>query len=56
VSPMKSPVNGQPQDSRSLRDAVYQIDNDKDFKSYFISMSNKVPPKVAELKYERHPV
>jgi hypothetical protein len=44
---------GQP---RSLREAVYAINNEQDFKNYILSHEAKVPPRLAEIKYERHPV
>jgi hypothetical protein len=56
VSPLKAQSDGQAPQPRSLRDVVYQIDNDRDFKTYVMSFSSKVGPKPAEIKYERHPV
>ncbi|MCJ1367703.1 hypothetical protein MMC16_006837 [Acarospora aff. strigata] len=55
VSPLKTQTDRQAPQPRSLRDVVYQIDNDRDFKTYVTSFSSKVGPKPTELKYERHP-
>lgn len=52
-----SPMNGQtgePNQPRSLREAVHAINNEQDFKSYITSQLSKVPP-VFDIKYERHP-
>lgn len=56
ISPLKAQTDGQAPQPRSLRDVVYQIDNDRDFKSYMMGFASKVGPKPAEIKYERHPV
>jgi len=54
ISPMKGAEQGsQP---RSLREAVYAIDNDKDFSNYISSFANKLPPRASEIKYEKNPV
>lgn len=42
VSPLKGQTEGQAAQPRSLRDVVYQIDNDRDFKTYVMSFSSKV--------------
>lgn len=54
VSPLKG-ADGEPS-SRSLRDAVASIDNERDMNYYVASYSSKVPPKPTEIKYERHSV
>jgi hypothetical protein len=41
---------------RSLREAVYAIDNDKDFNNYVSSFGNKLPPRAAEIRYEKNAV
>lgn len=55
-----SPIKGQAADvspqSRSLREAVSAIDNDKDFHNFVSSHHSKVQLNVGEVKYERHPV
>ncbi|KAI9769425.1 MAG: hypothetical protein M1840_004127 [Geoglossum simile] len=54
ISPINPPAGTNPE-SRSLRDLVYSVDNEKDLKGYLMSFSSKVQPKAAEIKYERHP-
>lgn len=53
-----SPIKGQEgmNNPRSLRDAVYAIDNEKDFSNYISSFGSKVPPRSADIKYERNAV
>jgi hypothetical protein len=41
---------------RSLREAVYAIDNDKDFSNYMSSFGSKVPPRSSDIRYERSAV
>lgn len=41
---------------RSMRDMIAQIDNQQDFHSYVRSFSGKVPPRMAEIEYKKHPV
>jgi len=41
---------------RSLREAVYAIDNEKDLSNYISSFASKVPPRISEIKYERNAV
>ncbi|KAH7333480.1 hypothetical protein BKA65DRAFT_403833 [Rhexocercosporidium sp. MPI-PUGE-AT-0058] len=54
VSPLKGNESGnQP---RSLREAVYAIDNEKDLSSYISSFANKVPARNSEIRYEKNPV
>ncbi|KAI9776020.1 MAG: hypothetical protein M1839_000622 [Geoglossum umbratile] len=50
-----NPSAGSNPESRSLRDVVYLVDNEKDLKSYVMGLSSKVQPKATEFKYERHP-
>ncbi|KAH0543774.1 hypothetical protein FGG08_001956 [Glutinoglossum americanum] len=54
ISPINTSTGPNPE-SRSLRDAVYLVDNELDLKNYIMSFSSKVQPKAAEIKYERHP-
>jgi len=45
-------------DAQSMRDVIFMIDNDQDFKKFILSMESKLPapPKPAEIRYEKHPV
>jgi hypothetical protein len=54
ISPMKG--NEQGNQPRSLREAVYAIDNEKDLSNYLSSFGNKVPPRAADIRYERNAV
>lgn len=56
VSPLKSLNNGQASATRSLRDVIYQIDNERDLTQFVASHASKVGPKRPDIKYERHPV
>ncbi|RKF57958.1 RHO GTPase-activating protein RGD1 [Erysiphe neolycopersici] len=42
--------------TRSLRDAIYSIDNDKDFNDYLMSFANKISPRISEIKYQRNSI
>ncbi|KAI5280242.1 hypothetical protein KEM54_003803, partial [Ascosphaera aggregata] len=53
VSPLKSDNKVMP--GRSLRDAVYSVDSERDFKIYVLSQSSRVPPAPTGAKYEQHP-
>ena len=55
VSPLKGQENhgNQP---RSLRDIVYQIDNERDLRNYVASFAPKIGSKPADIEYHRHPV
>ncbi|MBE3045817.1 hypothetical protein IMZ48_25390 [Candidatus Bathyarchaeota archaeon] len=54
ISPIK---NGDgPQQTRSLREATANIDNDKDLSDYLMAHHAKVPLGHGEPKYERNPV
>jgi Rho GTPase-activating protein RGD1 len=54
ISPMK---NGeQSSNTRSLREAVYAINNEQDLSNYLSSFASKVPPKTSDIKYERNTV
>lgn len=55
VSPLKSQPNGMTSDTRSLREVVHNIDNEKDFRDYILSFSNKAGTRTSEIKYEKHP-
>ncbi|KAI0476163.1 hypothetical protein GGR56DRAFT_641457 [Xylariaceae sp. FL0804] len=55
ISPLKrATLPGQP--SRSLKEVIQAIDNQKDLQNYITSFHSKLPAKVAEPKYERNPV
>ena len=54
ISPIKG--NEGVNQPRSLREAVYAIDNEKDFSNYISSYGSKVPPKSLDIKYERNAV
>ena len=56
VSPLRGQNNLAGSHGRSLRDVVYQINNERDLRNYVVSFASKVGHKQAELKYERHPV
>lgn len=53
VSPLSEKEG--PMAQKSLRDLIVEIDNERDFNNYIASHSGKVPPKPAEIKYEKHP-
>jgi Rho GTPase-activating protein RGD1 len=55
VSPLKTQPNGIPSDSKSLREVSHNIDNEKDFRDYILSFSNKAGTRTSEIKYEKHP-
>lgn len=55
VSPLRNP-NGVPSESRSLREVAQSIDNEKDFRDYILSFSNKAGTRTSEIRYEKHPV
>ena len=40
---------------RSMRDVIYEIDNDTDFHSYMRGHVSKIPSRPSEIKYEQHP-
>lgn len=54
ISPMKA--NEQGSHPRSLREAVYAIDNEKDLSNYLSSFGSKVPPRAVDIRYERNAV
>lgn len=54
ISPMKD-GNGQTS-TKSLRQVVLSIDNDKDVNEYIASHHGNIRPNQGEVKYERHPV
>jgi Rho GTPase-activating protein RGD1 len=54
VVPVKGQSNGKPE-PHGLRDTIYLIDNQKDFESFIIGHSSKVPPAIPEIQYRRHP-
>ncbi|KAI1856208.1 hypothetical protein JX265_011720 [Neoarthrinium moseri] len=53
ISPLK---NQSLQTSRSLKEVIQGVDNNKDLEDYLLSFHSKVPPKSSEPKYERNPV
>ncbi|KAI9840465.1 MAG: hypothetical protein M1838_004058 [Thelocarpon superellum] len=55
VSPLNSVENGQAQPIKSLRDVIYQIDNERDLDNYVASFAAKVSVRAGDIKYERHP-
>lgn len=54
ISPMKD-NNGQTS-SKSLRQVVLAVDNEKDVNEYIASHHGNIRPNQGEVKYERHPV
>ena len=40
---------------RSMRDIIYEIDNDTDFHGYIQGHKSKIPARPSEIKYEQHP-
>ncbi|KAI9740113.1 MAG: hypothetical protein M1818_004864 [Claussenomyces sp. TS43310] len=55
VSPLKGHSDDQPA-GHSLRDLFSAINNELDMNYYIAHQASKVPPKPAEIKYERNPV
>lgn len=55
VSPLKNQPNGMTSTTRSLREVAQNIDNEKDFRDYILSFSNKAGTGTSEIKYEKHP-
>jgi len=55
ISPIKDEIDstGGP---LSMRDMMSQIDNERDFQTNITSHTSTVPPKPAEIRYEKHPV
>ena len=52
ISPAKENNEGlQPSQSRSLRDVVHDIDNDRDLKAYVSSFASKVSTRNADARY-----
>lgn len=51
-----SPLKEQPGDSRSLREVIFAIDNDKDLNGFLSAHYKQLPPRAGELKYERNPI
>lgn len=60
ISPIKNQTDGGAggvaQQARGLREAVLSIDNDRDLVEYVASWYSKLPPRTAEIKYERNAV
>ncbi len=53
VTPLQDKENASSQ--RSLRDIIYEIDNETDFNSYMRGHASKVPARPSDIKYEQHP-
>ncbi len=53
---MDGQADGQASTTKSLREVVSQIDNEKDLQTYVMGFATKVPARRSEIKYERHPV
>lgn len=49
-----SPLNGENAAQKSMRDVIYEIDNDRDFHSFVGSYAGKVT-RPSEITYEKHP-
>ena len=56
VSPLKDQAGEAGKSTRSLREAILDINNEGDLNYFIASYSSQVPPRPAEIKYERHPV
>ncbi|KAK5114234.1 hypothetical protein LTR85_010299 [Meristemomyces frigidus] len=50
-----SPLSGENSGQKSLRDIIYDIDNDKDFHAYVGGHAGKIPARPSEIRYEQHP-
>ncbi|KAF1814478.1 RhoGAP-domain-containing protein [Eremomyces bilateralis CBS 781.70] len=50
-----APIKSQEIHAKSMKDIVHQIDNEKDFQTYIVGLTSKVPAKPVEIKYEKHP-
>jgi hypothetical protein len=55
VSPLKNQPSGMVSSGRSLREVAHNIDNEKDFRDYILSFSNKAGTRASDIKYEKHP-
>ncbi|KAI9752856.1 MAG: hypothetical protein M1815_000232 [Lichina confinis] len=55
VTPINSQIDGQGPPTKSLREVVSQINNERDLQYYVMSFATKVPARRSEIKYERHP-
>lgn len=56
VSPLKDQAGEAGKSTRSLREAVLDINNEGDLNYFIASYASSIPPRPAEIKYERHPV
>ena len=56
VSPLNEQIDSQGLQSRSLRDVVYQINNEQDLRTYVTGFSSKAGLRHMEPKYEPHSV
>ncbi|KAI1329914.1 hypothetical protein F5Y16DRAFT_364358 [Xylariaceae sp. FL0255] len=55
ISPLKN-ATSPGQFSRSLKEVIHGIDNQKDLEDHVTSCYSKMSPKTSEVKYERNPV
>ena len=39
-----------------MRDAVLEIDNDKDLHTYILGHTSKIPSRTDDIAYKQHPV
>jgi len=56
VSPLKGHPNEGGKSTRSLREAIADINNEGDLSYFIASYSSQVPARQAEIVYERNPV
>ena len=56
MTPINGQIDGQGPPTKSLREVVSQINNERDLQYYVMSFASKVPARRSEIKYERHPV
>jgi len=50
-----SPLTGDNSTQRSLRDVILEIDNDKDLHQHLGGLAGRIPPRLSEINYEKHP-
>lgn len=55
ISPINQDPDSLPSAQRSLRDVVYDIDNERDLHSFITSHVSKIPPRHPDIRYEQHP-
>ncbi|MCJ1288349.1 hypothetical protein MMC26_007704 [Xylographa opegraphella] len=54
ICPLKSQGNALGSQTRSLRDVVYEISNERDLRDYVSSYAPRIPQKQGEVQYEPH--